>query len=247
MLVKARPSAAPPVSWTGFYAGLGRRLPLDARGPDHDVGVQCRPTGQPRRRPRLRSARWHRPAVRVACRLRPTICRPWVAGVEASLGLGSQTTNLNGVTFTPGVAPLSFALRGDNFALRTGWDGSARARLGFLVTPSALVYATGGAAWQRYDVTSTCAELVAAGGCIFGPPAVITIGDTRVGYTIGGGIETQLVGNWFARGEPLCRFRYRLVPARPDCARRRRQFRHQAAHPHGAARLLLQARAGAQP
>ncbi len=30
---------------------------------------------------------------------------------------------------------------------------------------------------------------------------MITIGDTRLGYTIGGGIETQLVGNWFARGE----------------------------------------------
>ena len=30
---------------------------------------------------------------------------------------------------------------------------------------------------------------------------MITIGDTRLGYTIGGGIETQVVGNWFARGE----------------------------------------------
>jgi opacity protein-like surface antigen len=48
----------------------------------------------------------------------------------------------------PGVTPLSLALRGDNFALRTGWDGSARARIGFLLTPSTLVYATGGAAWQ---------------------------------------------------------------------------------------------------
>ncbi len=53
-----------------------------------------------------------------------------VAGVEADVGFGSQTTNLNGCDVHPGVVPLSLSLVGDNFALRTGWDGSARARLG---------------------------------------------------------------------------------------------------------------------
>jgi outer membrane immunogenic protein len=202
MYVKARaPAAPPPVSWTGFYAGLdagfrSTRADLTTTSA-FSAGPPVNLAGGPASDPLDGIA----PQFGLHAGYDRQFAARWVAGVEADVGFGSQTTNLNGVTFTPGVSPLSFALQGDNFALRTGWDGSARARLGFLVTPSALVYATGGAAWQHYDVTSTCAELVAAGGCIFGPPAVITIGDTRLGYTIGGGIETQLVGNWFARGE----------------------------------------------
>jgi outer membrane immunogenic protein len=202
MYVKARaPAAPPPVSWTGFYAGLdagfrSTRADLTTTSA-FSAGPPVNLAGGPASDPLDGIA----PQFGLHAGYDRQFATRWVAGVEADVGFGSQTTNLNGVTFTPGVTPLSLALQGDNFAFRTGWDGSARARLGFLVTPSALVYATGGAAWQHYDVTSTCAELVAAGGCIFGPPAVITISDTRLGYTIGGGIETQVVGNWFARGE----------------------------------------------
>src|SRR6202795_5184793 len=202
MFVKARaPAAPPPVSWTGFYAGLDAGFRSSRAALTTTSALSAAPpvnlAGGPASDPLDGIA----PQFGLHAGYDRQFAARWVAGVEADVGFGSQTTNLNGVTFTPGVTPLSLALRGDNFALRTGWDGSARARLGFLVTPSALVYATGGAAWQRYDITSTCAELVAAGGCIFGPPAVITIGDTRFGYTIGGGIETQLVGNLVARGE----------------------------------------------
>jgi outer membrane immunogenic protein len=202
MYVKARaPAAAPPVSWTGFYAGLdagfrSTRADLTTTSA-FSAGPPVNLAGGPASDPLDGIA----PQFGLHAGYDQQFATRWVAGVEADVDFGSQTTNLNGVTFTPGVTPLSLALQGDNFALRTGWDGSARARLGFLVTPSTLVYATGGAAWQRYDITSTCAELVVAGGCIFGSPAVITIGDTRLGYTIGGGIETQVVGNWFARGE----------------------------------------------
>jgi outer membrane immunogenic protein len=201
MFVKARAPAAPPVSWTGFYAGLDAGF----RSTRADLSTTSATlVGAPLD---LTTGPASDPLDGIAAQFglhagydRQFAAR-WVAGVEADVGFGSQTTNLNGVTFTPGVVPLSLSLVGDNFALRTGWDGSARARLGYLVTPSALVYATGGAAWQHYDVTSTCAAFLVGGGCLFGAPAVITISDTRLGYTIGGGIETQLVGNWFARGE----------------------------------------------
>ena len=201
MFVKARAPAAPPVSWTGFYAGLdagfrSTRADLtttSATLAGAPVNLATGPASDP--------LDGIAPQFGLHAGYDRQFAARWVAGVEADVDFGSQTTNLNGVTFTPGVAPLSLSLVGDNFALRTGWDGSARARLGYLVTPSALVYATGGAAWQHYDVTSTCAEFLVGGGCLFGAPAVITIGDTRLGYTIGGGIETQLVGNWFARGE----------------------------------------------
>ena len=141
-----------------FLCRSRRRLPLHARGPDHDVGVQRRPAVNLAGGPPSDPLDGIAPQFGLHAGYDQQFAIRWVAGVEAAAGLGSQTTNLNGVTFTPGVTPLSLELRGDNFAFRTGWDGSARARLGYLVTPSTLVYATGGAAWQRYDVTSTCAE-----------------------------------------------------------------------------------------
>ena len=199
MFVKARPLAAPPVSWTGPYAGLdagfrATRADLtttSATFAGAPVNLAAGPASDP--------LDGIAPQFGLHAGYDRQFAARWVAGAEASVGFGSQTTNLNGVEFTPSAASIN--LQGDNFALRTGWDGSARARLGFLVTPSALVYATGGAAWQHYDVTSTCAPLLTGGVCLFGAPGVITISDTRLGYTIGGGIETQLVGNWFARGE----------------------------------------------
>jgi outer membrane immunogenic protein len=204
MFVKARALAAPPpVSWTGFYAGLdagfrATRADLtttSATSAGAPVNLAAGPASDP--------LDGIAPQFGLHAGYDRQFATRWVAGSEASVGLGSQTTNLNGVEFTPGVAPLSVNLQGDNFAIRTGWDGSARARLGFLVTPSALVYATGGAAWQHYNVTSTCAPFLTGGACsfLFGSPGVITVSDTKVGYTIGGGIETQLVGNWFGRGE----------------------------------------------
>jgi outer membrane immunogenic protein len=124
----------------------------------------------------------------------------WVAGIEGDVGFGNRTTTLNGVTFTPGPT-VSLDLAGDTFALQTKWDASLRGRIGFLVRPDVLVYATGGVAWQNYNVTSTCAEVIAAGGCIFGAPQVIANSVTKTGGTIGGGVEARLDRNWFVRGE----------------------------------------------
>src|SRR5262249_2735324 len=75
----------------------------------------------------------------------------------------------------------------DSFAVRTTWDASLRARLGFLATPATLLYATGGAAWLHEEVTSTCASNI---GCVVNgfSPAVITKSATRFGLTLGGGV-----------------------------------------------------------
>jgi outer membrane immunogenic protein len=125
----------------------------------------------------------------------------WVVGVEGDLGFGRQTTALNGTAFTPGLAPLAFDFAGDKLSITTGWDASARGRLGFLVTPNVLAYVTGGAAWQHYEVTSTCEEVLTGGGCILGTPQFISQSLTKVGGTVGGGVEARLARNWLARGE----------------------------------------------
>lgn len=77
------------------------------------------------------------------------------------------------------------------------WDGSLRARLGYLVTPDALVYGTAGVAFTnaKYNVS-----------CIDGPgwcdaDANENQSQVRVGWTIGAGFEYKLATNLAARLE----------------------------------------------
>jgi outer membrane immunogenic protein len=74
-----------------------------------------------------------------------------------------------------------------------GWDSSIRGRLGWLVTPSTMIYGTGGVAFGRVTGTFnyTASEI---DGC--GPCASVNGGGiwstVRTGATGGGGVETLL-------------------------------------------------------
>ena len=197
--VKA-PSAKAPVSpsWSGLYAGFG--LGLRASGTDATTTSTNNPglgfgglssASAPLNGTAFRGT----PYLGVNWQIAPR----WVVGIEADVGFAGQTTSLPGLAFTPGVNADSF-LAGDSFAVRTKWDASARGRVGFLVTPATLLYVTGGAAWQRFEVTSTC-DIGDGRGCGNLLPAVITSAATKFGGTIGAGIETLVAGNWFARAE----------------------------------------------
>lgn len=103
----------------------------------------------------------------------------------------------------------------DSFAVKTSWDASIRARLGYLVNPTTLLYLTGGAAWMKVEQTSRCDTALQplftapgfisaeVGGCAPGlrSPAVITQSTVKPGFTIGAGGETKLWSNWILRGE----------------------------------------------
>jgi outer membrane immunogenic protein len=126
----------------------------------------------------------------------------WLAGIEGDVGFGSKTTTLVGA-FAPNTGISNFDGH-DSFAVKTGWDASLRGRLGFLVTPSFLVYGTGGAAWQHIEATSTCSTVAeAVTTCFPGflAPSVITDSTTKLGFTVGAGFETMLSHNWIVRGE----------------------------------------------
>jgi opacity protein-like surface antigen len=74
--------------------------------------------------------------------------------------------------------------------------GSARARLGYLVWPNALLYGTGGLAWTRLDQTMTTVD--SAGTTIASTPS------WRFGWVAGAGGEVRLWNtNWLARLEYL--------------------------------------------
>ena len=92
---------------------------------------------------------------------------------------------------------------------RLDYIGTVRGRLGWLFTPTLLVYGTGGLAYGGVSVSTgiaqfnnDCAQFPA--GCIAG--AAFSSGafsDTRVGWTAGAGLEWMFMPNWSAKVEYL--------------------------------------------
>ena len=100
-----------------------------------------------------------------------------VIGIEGDV-------NGSGYSRSVGVIP------GVTLSTRTPIDGSIRGRIGFAYD-RALFYATGGAAFA--DLRN--------GYTNFGFPANVSIGHTRIGYTVGGGVEYAVTNNWSVRAE----------------------------------------------
>jgi opacity protein-like surface antigen len=149
------------------------------------------------------------------------VARQWVTGVEGDIAFGNSSMSRGGIpgTYGNGAGPAFFIMPGveaqqaDSATVKFGSDGSVRARLGYLSTPNVLIYGTGGVAFQQVSVTAACSG-TAASFCgsvgrylIVGytePPTSETLSTTRTGWTVGGGVEAALSGNWFGKAE----FRY---------------------------------------
>lgn len=81
--------------------------------------------------------------------------------------------------------------------------GTVRGKLGFLVQPSLLVYATGGLAWGQFNV-SQATDFVDGSGCSVDCAGGRTSGTfDHIGYTVGGGLEYALNHNWSLKAEYL--------------------------------------------
>jgi outer membrane immunogenic protein len=80
------------------------------------------------------------------------------------------------------------------------WFGTVRGRLGVLAAPTWLFYATGGLAYGEIKSNET---LTVAGGPLPGGVAVNSFNTTRAGWTVGGGVEGVVSGNWTAKLEYL--------------------------------------------
>lgn len=131
----------------------------------------------------------------------------FVVGVEADASYKNSETSVTQVTTTYFSGSDT---RTDNFSgsLKQGWDGSVRGRLGVLITPTILVYGTGGVAFGKVsgslDYFGTWCAL---GGvpCLAPGDGYVTaatsFSETRTGATGGAGIEMQLFGPWNARVE----------------------------------------------
>jgi len=196
MPVKAR-QAAP--SWSGFYAGVS----IGARWADNDwqssdiapnfgagAFVPTAGTGGAMDAVAARFGGYLGYNVQVST--------SWVAGVEADFGWANNSKTTNPVPGTTGLffgAPLVGLPTG---TAKETWDGSIRGRLGYLVAPATLLYGTGGLAWQRLELSANCTVVPGNSFC-FGSSHNETYAATRLGWTIGAGVEHMIGGNWLAR------------------------------------------------
>jgi len=112
-------------------------------------------------------------------------------GLEADVDGSGQTGTLNSALTVPvnGIAGT------DSISSRVNAFGTARGRVGF-AADRWLWYVTGGFAWQNVSFNET---FTTAGT----PVGVNSASSTRAGYSVGGGVETALWGNWTGRVEYL--------------------------------------------
>jgi iron complex outermembrane recepter protein len=83
---------------------------------------------------------------------------------------------------------------------RLGWVASVRGRVGTLVTPDLLAYATAGVPFGKITTATSVAGFDNAG---VATTASLDRHLYRFGWAVGAGLETRLAGNWTAKFEYL--------------------------------------------
>ena len=219
MAVKA-PPPVPVYGWTGFYGGgnIGYswgKVSGDVNDPSivFFSGLGSLPTG-------------------FAESLKPNggigggqfgynyqINRTWIVGLETDLqasnehASNSQGAATSGVSISPGITGLTASSVGTFFDAKISWFGTARARAGVLITPTVLLYGTGGLAFGGVKVSGSGAANINLTACITGIGCIPTGGasgafafsqsTTRAGWTLGGGVEGVVTGRWTWKAEYL--------------------------------------------
>ena len=199
-----RPAPPPQADWTGLYVGVG----IGAKWGDAswtttavsdvptDVGILDATAGRAFSPSAFRTSAYLGYNWQLA---------NWVYGLEGDLGYSNKTTTTAGI---PGCTIGCFAGAPgpgvDTASVGLKWDASARARLGYLVSPNLLLYGTGGIEWQRMNASAACANTSVDPICLNSPPFAFktqTNATTLNGWTLGAGAEWKLAPDWLLRGE----------------------------------------------
>jgi outer membrane immunogenic protein len=132
-----------------------------------------------------------------------------VAGLEADIqgvANNSGTRSFSRAALVPGgIGTDEGFISAQSVRGNLQYIGTVRGRLGWLFTPTLLLYGTGGLAYG--GVTLNSAALVAPTGTLanFAGAAVggVNFSNTQVGWTAGGGLEWMFWPNWSAKVEYL--------------------------------------------
>jgi outer membrane immunogenic protein len=131
----------------------------------------------------------------------------WVAGFETDFQGISGSSSFNGGGSTiglPGFPGSSVTTNGLAVTKETDWMGTVRGRLGYLFTPSLLVYGTGGLAYgDTKSSTSVSQTLNGFVGIAPNYGSAASVSGTHAGWTAGGGIEWMIFPRWSVKAEYL--------------------------------------------
>src|ERR1041385_249914 len=112
----------------------------------------------------------------------------WAVGLQGMFDWGKFNSSHVVPTAFPGFPVGSF-----NAQVQTKNFVTATARLGYLIVPSVLAYVKGGAAWTRQDTS------------FFGTVPTVFLSESasesRLGWTVGGGLEWMFAPGWSVFGE----------------------------------------------
>ncbi|QGM99164.1 outer membrane protein [Methylocystis parvus] len=128
-----------------------------------------------------------------------------IQGVAAS---GGSRTGAGAALVGPGSGATGTPIT-TSFSVSQSLDyiGTVRGRLGWLATPTLLVYGTGGLAYggvsssAAYFSTNPAYPALSGLSAAWGSAGAFS--DTRVGWTAGGGVEWMFMPNWSAKVEYL--------------------------------------------
>ncbi len=128
----------------------------------------------------------------------------FVGGIEADIqGLTLQTdvaaagVGVEPVTGIP-LASISHLQKSLSYL------GTVRGRVGYLVTPTLLVFGTGGLAYGNPSLSVAVSQVAAdPNGFVGNATASSNHSNTQVGWTVGGGLEWMFKANWSAKVEYL--------------------------------------------
>jgi len=194
MAIRAPVAAPPPaMSWTGFY--IGGNVGYSWGSSENDIRV----TGLPPFLLGLSTAslaRGDRDKTNVDGVIGGVQAGfnwqigSWVLGTEFDFqGSGQQ-----GDAQYCGLGGTTCAIASLDASHKLPWFGTARGRLGYLVTPSVLLYGTAGLAYGRVESDYTLNLLGA-------PSANVNFKDVKAGWTAGAGVEFTWAGNWSTKLE----------------------------------------------
>jgi outer membrane immunogenic protein len=133
----------------------------------------------------------------------------FVAGIEADIqgiagsgGGGNYWRNVS--VLGPNLFNHNY-LSGASVSRSVDYLGTVRGRIGYLVTPTLLIYGTGGLAYGGVNLRFNGAQL----GYNHNPdydttgPGYNSFSQTQAGWTAGGGVEWMFMPNWSAKAEYL--------------------------------------------
>jgi len=208
----------PPLLWTGFYVGLNAGGTFDNNS---SVNTVASPIYI---HPGIRTASEVAAASAVSSWLSPSnggfigggqvgynyqLYTNFLVGIEADIqGIAQGSSGVNGANVAPTGSGGNFWAGFTQVNRSLDYLGTVRGRVGYLFTPSLLVYGTGGLAYGGVNFSTSIFDAgVRSGGGRFDSPAIYTgaasYSDTLVGWTAGGGVEWMFLPNWSAKLEYL--------------------------------------------